>query len=311
MTLPMARDPQAERVASLVTHRHADVGEVRLHYVEAGEGPLVVLLHGFPEFWWAWRHQIPALVDAGFRVVAPDMRGYNLSDKPQGVRSYFVEKLAADVAGLIEACGESRASVVGHDWGGGVAWAFAMYHPEKLARLAILNCPHLDTMTVALATNPRQLRRSWYMFYFQMPRIPEESIRAKDFAVLRATLRDDPVRPGAFTPADIERYVEAAAQPGALTAAINYYRALTRRSPLALRRTFRPIVAPTLVIWGQQDRHLGPEVAEPDRMWVHDCRVARIPEASHWVQADAPERVSELLVEHLSPVRAEDAGQAP
>src|SRR5918998_3820373 len=210
-----------------LAHHYANLGDVRLHYVEAGGGALRLLLHGFPQFWYEWRHQIPALVEAGFRVIAPDMRGYNLSDKPPGVRAYRVELLARDVERLILACGERTASVVGHDWGAIVAWIAAMCHPERVRRLAILHVPHPARFLEGLLS-PGQLLRSSYMFFFQIPRLPEAVLRAGDFALLRSVFRRDPVRPGAFTAEGIERYVEAMAQPGALTATLNYYRALLR-----------------------------------------------------------------------------------
>ena len=199
--------------ASGLAHRYADLGDVRLHYVEIGEGPLVVLLHGFPEFYYAWRWTCPALAAAGLRVVAPDLRGYNLSSKPRGVRRYRMAYLTRDVARLIRACGAERAAVVGHDWGGAVAWAFAMRYPALLTRLGILNAPHPARFLRALRT-PRQLRKSWYMFFFQLPWLPEASFRAQNYARLRETLRTDPVRPGAFDDADVARYVEAIARPG-------------------------------------------------------------------------------------------------
>ncbi|MGQ9490001.1 MAG: alpha/beta fold hydrolase [Anaerolineae bacterium] len=214
--------PDPRSLQGLIAHRYADLAGVRLHYVEAGTGPLIVLLHGFPEGWFAWQHQIPALAAAGYCVVAPDMRGYNLSGKPAGVRAYPADLLADDVAALIRALGDRRpdgsgapATVVGHDWGTAVAWLFAMRHPDLLARLAILNVPHPARMMQGLRTL-RQLRKSWYIFFFQLPWLPEAALRARDFAVLRQTLRRDPVRPAAFSDEDIARYVEAARQPGAL-----------------------------------------------------------------------------------------------
>jgi pimeloyl-ACP methyl ester carboxylesterase len=279
-------------------HGRLDVGGVTLHYVEAGRGPLVVLLHGFPEFWYSWRWQLPALAGAGFRVVAPDLRGYNESSKPRGVAAYAADLLARDVAQLIRGLGAERAVVVGHDWGGAVAWTFAMRCPELLQRLVILNVPHPARFLRALRT-PRQLRKSWYMFFFQLPRLPEASVRRANFAMLRRTFRHDPVRPGAFSDDDIERYIAALARPGALTAAINYYRALFRQDPRRMRAGFRPIEAPVLVIWGMQDRYLGAELAEPDARWAPNARVERLPDASHWVQVDRPERVNALLLDFL------------
>src|SRR3954469_305232 len=232
--------------------RFATVDGVRLHYVEAGEGPLVVLLHGFPEFWWSWRRQIPALVAAGFRVVALDQRGYAQSDAPRDWRAYRIERLAADVAGLIEALGEERAFVVGHDWGAAVGWMVATLHPERVRRLAILNVPHPETMARTLRRSPRQLAHSWYMFFFQIPWLPEWLMRRGGRRALGPPSRD--ARPGAFTAEDYARYEEALLGPGGLRGPINWYRAAVRRSPRAGRALLRPIAAPVLVIWGEQDR---------------------------------------------------------
>jgi epoxide hydrolase 4 len=281
-----------------LAHRYADLGDVRLHYVEAGEGPLVLLLHGFPQFWYQWRHQIPVLVEAGFRVVAPDMRGYNLSDKPLGVRAYRVELLARDVEHLILACGEQTAVVVGHDWGAIAAWIAAMRHPERVEKVAILNVPHPARSLDGLLS-PMQLLRSSYVFFFQIPRLPEEVIRAGDFALLRSVFRSDPVQPEALTAEDIERYIEAIAQPGVLTASLNYYRALLR-NPREMRALLQRVEAPVLVIWGEKDRFLSRRLAEPPRLWVPNLiRVKRLPDASHWVAEDRPLEVNTLLLDFL------------
>ena len=281
-----------------LAHRYADLGDVRLHYVEAGEGPLVLLLHGFPQFWYQWRYQVPALVEAGFRVVAPDMRGYNLSDKPLGVRAYRVEMLACDVERLILACGEWTAALVGHDWGAIVAWIAAMRHPDRVGRLAILNVPHPARFLDGLLS-PMQLLRSSYVFFFQIPRLPEEVIRAGDFALLRSALRRDSVRPGTFSDEDVQRYVEAISRPGALTATINYYRALLR-NPRETRALLKRIEAPVLVIWGERDRFLSRRLSEPPHLWVPNLvRVKRLPDASHWVAEDRPLEVNNLLLDFL------------
>jgi pimeloyl-ACP methyl ester carboxylesterase len=290
-------------LSDLVTHRYADLEGVRLHYVESGKGPLVVLLHGFPQFWYMWRFQIPALVQAGFRVVAPDMRGYNFSNKPLQVSDYQVELLARDVERLIRACGEETATVVGHDWGAMAGWIAAMMRPERIGRLIILNLPHPHRFARGLL-RPAQLLRSSYMFFFQIPRLPEKALSASDFASLRYALRNEPVRPETFSSGDIERYVEALAKPGALTAALNYYRALFRRNPIESRRLLQRIEAPVLVIWGEKDRLLSADLAEPDRYWVPNLRMERLPDAGHFVAEDRPEKVNALLLDFLgAPIR--------
>ncbi len=278
---------------------YAELADVRIHYVEAGQGPLVVLLHGFPEFWFSWRLQIPALAAAGFRVVAPDMRGYNLSSRPSKVAAYDTDRLADDVRGLIRELGAERAHLAGHDWGAAAAWITAMNHPEVVERLAILNVPHPRRMLQGLRT-PRQLAKSWYILFFQLPWLPELSARARGWWGWRRLFERE-ARPGAYTPEDIERYVEAWSQPGAPTAMLNYYRAALRQSPRRAEARIRPVEAPTIVIWGQRDLHLGAELAEPERADVPNLeRVVRLPEASHWVHQDEPERVNELLVEFFS-----------
>jgi epoxide hydrolase 4 len=274
----------------------AQLGSIRLHYVEAGTGPLVVLLHGFPEFWFGWRYQIPALAAAGFRVVAPDMRGYNLSSKPKGVHCYAVHALAADVRDLIGERGEERAFLVGHDWGAVVAWYVAMNHPEVVARLAILNGPHPRRMLRGLR-RPRQMARSWYVFFFHLPWLPERTVRAGRWWLGRNALATA-ARADAFSPDDVERYIDAWSQPGAVTAMINYYRAASRRAPTQMQAALRPVTAPTRIIWGERDRYLGTELAEPERADVPNLeQVIRVADASHWVQHDQPDRVTSLLVE--------------
>jgi pimeloyl-ACP methyl ester carboxylesterase len=278
---------------------YADVGDVRLHYVEAGDGPLIVLLHGFPEFWFSWRLQIAPLAAAGFRVVAPDLRGYNLSSRPPGVEAYSADRLAADVRGLIQALGAESALLVGHDWGGTVAWATAMSHPEVVDRLAILNAAHPRRLQQGLRS-PNQLRKLWYFFFFQLPGLPERIVRARRWRFFRRYQRD--ARPP-YTPEDTERYVESWSQPEAAAAIINYYRAAVRQSK-QVQAQLRPIAAPTLVIWGQRDRYLGPKLAEPDRDDVPKLdRVERLSDASHWVHHDEPERVTQLLIDFFAPAR--------
>jgi pimeloyl-ACP methyl ester carboxylesterase len=281
---------------------------VKLHVVEArprskdgaladdsesvpDEVPLVVFLHGFPELWRSWRHQLRAFADAGLWAVAPDLRGYNESDRPEGVASYVVEKLAGDVEGLILALGRKSAFVVGHDWGAIVAWTVAQLRPEIVSRLAVLNVPHPLQMARGLKTL-KQLARSWYVFFFQLPfGIPERVLAAGNCAALRRSLEAD-----GLTREEIEPYVEAMARPGAARAAMSYYRAALRRGILRRSPKTRVIECPVLVIWGDRDRHLGMELATPPARFVPHARVEHIPEASHWVQNDAPEKVNELLL---------------
>ena len=272
---------------------YAEVGDVTLHYVEAGHGPLVVLLHGFPEFWYGWRKQIAPLVEAGFRVVAPDLRGYNLSSKPEGFADYAADKLATDVRGLIRELGAESAMVVGHDWGGTAAWSLAMNHPEVVDRLVILNAAHPRRLNEGLR-HPRQLLRTWYFFYFQFPGLPERRARRWHWRFFKRFLRD--ARPQ-YTEQEMDRYVDAWSQPGAAKAIIDYYRAAVR---LGSKQEIRPVSAPTLVIWGEGDRYLGPKLAEPHHEDVPNLdRVERLPNASHWVHHDEADRVNELLVDFL------------
>jgi epoxide hydrolase 4 len=230
--------------------------------------------------------------------VAPDMRGYNLSDKPRGVRHYRLAVLARDVAELVRRVGAERAHVVGHDWGGLVAWRVAMSHPAVVERLVILNAPHPAVFFRGLFRNG-QLKKSRYILFFQVPGLAESRFARGDFALLRRYLRRDPVRPDAFSEHDVQRYVEALSRPGALTAALSYYRAAFRAAPLFPFRRHPRIEVPVLLIWGERDRYLGSHLIDGTERWVRDLRVERIPEASHWVQADAPERVNELVLEHL------------
>ena len=277
-----------------LTHGRAEL-EVDLHYVEAGEGPLVIFLHGFPEFWYSWRHQLRALAGAGYHAVAPDMRGYNTSEKPADVAAYSRPHLVGDVADLIDYFDADEAVVVGHDWGAVVSWVFAQDHPEKLSKLVILNAPHPITMAKGVK-QLRQMLRSWYIMYFQLPVLPELTIRFRDYAILRRIFRKDPVRRDAFTEEDIDKYVEALSQPGALTAAINYYRAASRHG---LAKPIKRIDEEVLVIWGERDAYLGSNLAEPPPKLVPNVRVERIDDASHWVQADRPERVNEFIVDFV------------
>jgi len=281
-------------------HAFTDVNGIRLHYVTQGVGKLVVLLHGFPEFWYSWRHQIPALA-AHFKVVAPDLRGYNESDKPLGVANYRIDLLTADVMGLIRSFGEEQAIIVGHDWGGGVAWTFAADYPQATERLIVMNCPHPAAFQKQIRANFRQLRRSWYMFFFQFPWLPEWLIRNNRRFFIERAFRGMAIRKEAFTDEDLARFVEAMVKPGVLTAAINYYRAAFREFIHRGERQFAQIVCPTLLIWGEEDVALGKELtSNMEEYFTNRFEVKYIPRCSHWVQQEQPELVNQYMLEFLS-----------
>ena len=271
---------------------------IHLHIAEAGspDAPLVLLLHGFPEFWYSWRNQILPLAERGFHVVAPDLRGYNLSDKPEGVASYDLDQLAADVAGLADHFGRETCAVAGHDWGAAVAWWLASSQPQRVERLAILNAPHPAVWLDAIRNDPVQKRKSSYVRIFQMPVVPELLLRMGGYKALAKGFRDS-TRPDAFTAADLTRYREAWAQPGALTATVNYYRSVWKkpvRAPVEYR-----ITSPTLIIWGKRDAYAMPALAEASCRLCSDCHIEYLDQATHWVQHDEPERVTALLADFL------------
>ena len=271
---------------------------VDLHVVTAGTGQPVILIHGFPENWHSWRRQIPALVATGFSVLVPDMRGYNLSSRPVEQSAYQLDHLVADVVALVQASGHPRAHIVGHDWGGIVAWTFADKHPELVDKLVILNAPHLK-IYLEKVRHPRQMRRSWYMLFFLLPRLPELALSARNFQAIRDMFKLRPARKTAFTDTDVEEYVEALSQPGALTAALNYYRAnftIANTHKLAHSPAVR---AETLVIWGELDPALGTELLEGLDQLAPNSRVHRIRDASHWVQNEAPKEVNQVLIDFL------------
>jgi pimeloyl-ACP methyl ester carboxylesterase len=278
-----------------------EVGDVRLHVVDAGAGRPVILLHGFPDFWYAWRYQIPALAEAGCHVIAPDLRGYNRSSKPARVSRYRLDALVSDVHAIARHFGYAGAKdvmLVGHDCGAVVAWHVAMSRPSWLQRLAILNTPHPVAFLRGLSTL-RQLRRSWYILYFQLPWLPEVLVGWGRAATLVKILRRDPQRADAFSPEDLEDYVQAQLQPGALTGALNIYRAAFRGGARRFAGPPMPIDVPTLVLWGDADRYLESSLATPPAERVSRCTVRHFPGASHWLMADRPDEVNRSLIEHL------------
>lgn len=275
----------------VTTIQDIDVGEVRLRVALAGptSGELVVLLHGFPECKETWGGVQGRLAAAGYRTAAPDMRGYAGSGRPSGVEAYAVPHLVGDVAGLIAGLGRKRAHVVGHDWGGVVAWWTAMLRPDVVDRLGIVNAPHPVGYSAALRTAV-QLRHSWYVFFFQLPIVPERALRAYDYALLRSAFFPDKI-----APEEVDRCVDALRPPGAVEAAIAYYRAEMRGSLKGTAPRPVPIKGPVMVLWGMKDRFLVPSLAQPPAEWVPSAEVVRLPEASHWAPVDAPDVIAQNL----------------
>jgi pimeloyl-ACP methyl ester carboxylesterase len=271
-----------------------DVGDCSLHVVTAGpeSGPPVVLLHGFPECWYGWHRQIGPLADAGFRVVVPDGRGYNLSAKPDAVDAYGLDYLAGDLVGLLSALGHDEAAVVGHDWGAAVAWWTALHHPDRLSRLVAVNVPHPTVFERTLRRNPRQALRSWYVLFFQLPGLPERLARLNDWALPTRALRDS-ARPGTFSATDLDRYRRAWAQPGAYRAMVNWYRAVARERPQP--RTER-VRVPTRVLWGAGDQFLEREMARESIEFCDDASLRYFEDATHWVQHEEAGAVAEELI---------------
>ena len=295
----MTEEP-ADRISVSLERQWVDGAGVRLHVRAAGpdDGPLVVLLHGFPEFWYGWRHQIPALAEAGCRVVVPDQRGYNRSGAPRAVAAYDLDRLADDVCALIEAAGRDRASVVGHDWGAMVGWHLAHTYPERLRRLAILNVPHPHVFRTTLRSNPAQLLRSTYALFFQVPALPEWLLGRNDGQGL-TTLLQWSSHPDTFDESDLALYRRAWRRPGRLRGMLNWYRAAARRA-LRTAPPSAPIDVRTLVVWGAQDVALHRRMAAPSAAMCTDGHLEVLDDATHWVQHDAPDLVNRHLLDHLA-----------
>ncbi|WAJ27986.1 alpha/beta fold hydrolase [Antarcticirhabdus aurantiaca] len=279
-----------------IDHRQINLRGVRLHVAQAGpaDGPPVLLLHGFPDFWIGWRSQIEALAGAGYRVVVPDQRGYNTSDKPKGIREYALPKLLDDVAALADALGHERFHLVGHDWGGIVAWAAGARMPDRLDTLVILNAPHPEALFPYAMRSPSQVLRSSYAAFFQFPILPEAVLSVRRCALLvRALERTS--RPGTFPPEDIEAYRQAWERPGAIGAMLNWYRALRFRPRMSER-----IGVPTLVLWGLRDQALEPGLAEASLAFCDDGRLQTFPAATHWLQREEAAAVNAALLSFLA-----------
>ena len=276
-------------------HSTIKTNGIRLHVVQAGpkSGVPVLLLHGFPEFWYGWRKQIPAFAAAGCRVIVPDQRGYNQSDKPEGIKSYRIEELIKDTLGLIDALEYEKVNLVGHDWGALVAWTLATRYPERLHRLGIINVPHPAVMWRFLRRDFEQMRRSLYAFFFQFPWLPETIMHLGNWGVAANAMRRSG-KQNAFSEEDTEKYKEAWSQPGAMTAMLNWYRAAARSQPEFTED--RKVKIRTLILWGVQDLALSRRMARPSLDYCEDGNLIFFPDATHWVQHEEPEEVNRLLL---------------
>ncbi|MEO1388094.1 MAG: alpha/beta hydrolase [Cyanobacteria bacterium J06634_6] len=272
-------------------HQYLTTNGIQLHYVTVGEGPLMLFLHGFPEFWYSWRHQINEFAK-DYKVVAIDMRGYNDSDKPKEKSAYVMSEFVKDVEGVITALGYERCVLVAHDWGGASAWQFAYACPDRLTQLIVLNLPHPAKFAAGLRTL-QQLRRSWYIAFFQLPILPELALKANNYEGIRAAFRDTAINPKAFTEADLDALVAAAAKPGALTSMLNYYRNIFSGS--FFNQQWDVLHIPTLMIWGENDVALGKELTHGTEEYVADLTLHYIPNCSHWVQQEQPELVNQYI----------------
>ncbi|RAW45496.1 alpha/beta hydrolase [Halorubrum sp. 48-1-W] len=280
--------------------RTVETNGVRLHVVEAGpeDGKLLVLLHGFPEFWYGWHETIAPLANAGYRVVVPDQRGYNLSEKPPAVSDYRIDELARDVVGLIDAYGRDEAAVAGHDWGAAVGWWLALHHADRVSELVAVNVPHPTVFERALRNSWRQRHKSWYVLAFQLPKLPEVVMRAGNWRLGVRTLRETS-NPGTFGEDDFRRYRRAWGREGAFESMVNWYRAIVRDRP---EPEDPRVTVPTLVIWGANDPFLEKRLAGESLEHCADGRLHTIDDATHWVIHEDPHRVAEAVADHADPL---------
>ena len=257
----------------------------------------MLMLHGFPEFWYSWRHQIEEFAQ-DYRVVALDLRGYNHSDKPEGLEAYAMEELVKDIAGVIKGLGYQDCILVSHDWGGAIAWNFAYTYPTMVEKLVVLNVPHPAKFLAGLRTFP-QLFRSWYIFFFQLPLIPEIVLQRNSYQAIASSFTDMAIDKFAFTPEDLNAFKQAAGQPGALTAMLNYYRCIFRKLFSSTQRSWNVIDIPTLMIWGEKDSAFGKELTYDTDEYVSNLQIKYITNCSHWVQQEQPELVNNYIREFL------------
>ena len=289
-------------IATNWNHNYIQTNGIQLHSVTQGEGPLMLMLHGFPEFWYSWRYQIPEFAK-DYQVVALDLRGYNESEKPQERAAYGMAELIKDVEGAIKGLGYDRCILVGHDWGGDIAWSFAYAHPEMLEKLIVMNFPHPAKFAEALRRNPQQMLRSWYILFFQLPWLPELMLQVDNYRAIASAFIDSAIDKTAFTPEDLAAYKNAAVKPGALTAMLNYYRNNYYRNifPRLLNQTeWNVLQVPTLMIWGENDKFLGKELTYDNQAYVKDFQLHYIPQCSHWVQQEQPDLVNQYMRDFLN-----------
>ena len=267
---------------------------------EAGEGDhLALCLHGFPESRFSWRFQLPHLAAMGYRVWAPDLRGYGETEpKPKAISAYLIDRLMEDVAALIDASGAKTVTLIGHDWGAGLAWTFATNKVRPLERLVIMNVPHPGLMMLKMRRSWAQLKKSWYMFFFQIPGLPEWVTTANDARAVRQAFHGMAVDKTHFTPDVLDRYAKDAQRPGAMTGMINWYRAALQIGG-KMRGPWPVIDTPTLIVWGEEDTALGVELLDGTEAYVSNLTVRRLPGVSHWVQQEAPDQVNAILSEWL------------
>ncbi len=281
-----------------ITLRMQEANGLQFELAECGGGDrLALCLHGFPELNYSWRFLMPALAVKGWRVWAPNLRGYGASSKPEGVRAYALDHLTDDVAALIDASGAKEVMLIAHDWGAIIAWTFAIRKLRPLTHLVIMNVPHPNVGAREIR-KWRQLWRSWYIFFFQMPKLPEALLRRKGARGIKGAFYKMAIDKGRFPREVLDIYAKAALRPGALTAMINYYRALLRHGNSVDVGDGR-IDVPTLMIWGEEDTALNIHCTEGTEEWVLDFTLHRLPDVSHWVQQEAPEKVNAILVDWL------------
>ncbi|MBC5773669.1 alpha/beta hydrolase [Pontibacter sp. KCTC 32443] len=277
-------------------HMYFHLPDVTLHAATAGDkaGQVLVFLHGFPEYWYGWHKQLSFFASQGYHIVAPDQRGYNLSSKPKEVKDYMLEKLTADIIGLIQQLGREKVVLIGHDWGGVVAWAMGMHFPHLLDKLILLNIPHPDVMQHYLRHSPRQMLKSWYAAAFQVPVLPEVVLQALNYKLLAHAMTST-AHSSTFAKEDLAAYRQAWRKPGALTGMLNWYRAF-KYSRLRLNQT---VEVPTLLIWGEKDAVLDAHMARQSIGRCLNGKLVFLEEATHWLHHEQPEKVNLQILSFL------------